>query len=173
MGNPRNSYLWYYAICVTRCTYNLHGISSFNGIFHPGRRRNYQTSSIPSRLAPMSFLFERKKKTMPSPYRIWIISNNSMALGVRYEQTIIIVFHNMWLCIEIVVWNKGYSRFFLMGGKSVSASQTFLLLYQKSLSDIYVMKEYQRKKKKDHFHFSLIDRIRKTLWDCWITNEIK
>lgn len=61
MGNPGNSYLWYYAICATRCTYNMHRISRLNGIFHPGRRGNYQTYSIPSRLAPMSF-FKRKKE---------------------------------------------------------------------------------------------------------------
>nr|YP_010144953.1 clp protease proteolytic subunit [Exacum affine]QQL92358.1 clp protease proteolytic subunit [Exacum affine] len=30
----------------------MHGVSRFNGIFYPGRGRNYQTSSIPSRLAP-------------------------------------------------------------------------------------------------------------------------
>ena len=169
MGNPGNSYLWYYAICVTRCTYNMHGISRFNGIFHSGRRRNYQTSSIPSRLAPMSFFKKKKKKTMPSPYKIWILSNNSMAFGIWYEQTILFVFHNMWLCIEVVVWNKGYSGFDLMDGGSVSASQTLSLLHSKSLSNIYIMKEY---KKKDHFHFSFVFRIKKTLWDCWIANEI-
>lgn len=93
MGNTRNSHLWYYAICATRCAYNMHGISRFNGIFHSGRRRNYQTYSIPSRLAPMSFfIWKKKRKTMPSPYWIWIISNNSMALRVRYEQTIIVFF---------------------------------------------------------------------------------
>lgn len=86
MGTTRNSYLWYYAICATRGTYNMPGISRFNGIFYPGRRNNYQTSSIPSRLAPMSFLFDRKKQTMPSPYEIWILSNNSMALRIRYEK---------------------------------------------------------------------------------------
>ncbi|MBA0637043.1 hypothetical protein Godav_029568, partial [Gossypium davidsonii] len=31
----------------------MHGIGCFNGIFSPGRRRNYQMSSIPSRSAPM------------------------------------------------------------------------------------------------------------------------
>ncbi|KAJ9535445.1 hypothetical protein OSB04_un001434 [Centaurea solstitialis] len=48
----------------------MHGSSRFHGIFDPGRGRNYQTSSIPSRLAPMRLLFERKKKTMPSPVMI-------------------------------------------------------------------------------------------------------
>lgn len=33
----------------------------------------------------MSFLFERKKKTMPSPYELLILSNISMALRIRYE----------------------------------------------------------------------------------------
>lgn len=36
------------------------------------------------------FIWKKKRKTMPSPYWIWIISNNSMALRVRYEQTIIV-----------------------------------------------------------------------------------
>ncbi|KAJ0015037.1 hypothetical protein Pint_21005 [Pistacia integerrima] len=27
----------------------MHGIGRLNGVFYPGRRRNYQTSSIPSR----------------------------------------------------------------------------------------------------------------------------
>nr|QGW14967.1 clp protease proteolytic subunit [Hippophae tibetana] len=31
----------------------MYGISCFNGIFYSGRRGNYQTSSIPSRLAPI------------------------------------------------------------------------------------------------------------------------
>lgn len=34
---------------------------------------------------------------------------------------------------------------------SVSASQTFLLQHQKFFPDIYVMKEYENEKKKDHF----------------------
>ena len=34
----------------------------------------------------MSFLFDRKKQTMPSPYEILILSNNSMALRIRYEK---------------------------------------------------------------------------------------
>lgn len=33
----------------------------------------------------MSFL-RTKKKTMPSPYEIGILSNNSMALRIRYEK---------------------------------------------------------------------------------------
>ncbi|KAK2968900.1 hypothetical protein RJ640_013243 [Escallonia rubra] len=37
----------------------MHGISRFNGIFYPGRRRNYQTSSIPSRLAPMRVMIHQ------------------------------------------------------------------------------------------------------------------
>lgn len=113
MGNTRNSHLWYYAICPTRCTYNLHGISRFNGILHSGRGGNYQTSSIPSRLAPMRFLFEKKEKRL-CLRDIEIISNNSMALKVRYEQTkpnLFLFFHNTRLCIEIVVWKKGYFRF--------------------------------------------------------------
>lgn len=85
MGNTGDSYLWYYAICATRCTDNMHGIGRLHGVFSTGRRSKYQTSSIPSRLAPMSFLFERKKKTMPSPYEFLILSNNSMALRIRYE----------------------------------------------------------------------------------------
>lgn len=84
MGNTWNSHLWYYAICATRYTDNMHGISRLNGVFYPGRRSNYQTSSIPSRLAPMGFLFKRKKKTMPSPYELLILSNISMALRIRY-----------------------------------------------------------------------------------------
>jgi len=31
-------------------------------------------------------LFERKKKTMPSPYEIWILSNNSMAFRIQYKK---------------------------------------------------------------------------------------
>ncbi|KAK3029231.1 hypothetical protein RJ639_037652 [Escallonia herrerae] len=43
-------------------TYNMHGISRFNRIFYPGRRRNYQTSSIPSRLVPIRFLLKKRKE---------------------------------------------------------------------------------------------------------------
>jgi hypothetical protein len=110
MGNTRAGSLWYYAICTTRCTYNMHGSSRFNGIFDPGRWRNYQTSSIPSRLAPMRLLFERKKKTMPSPYEIWILSNNSMALWIRYKK---FCFQNIRLCIERVICEKGISDFII------------------------------------------------------------
>lgn len=68
-----------------------------------------------------------------------------MALGIWYEQTVWFVFHKMWLCIEVVVWNKCYSGFDLMAGESASASQTFLLLHLKYLFNIYVMKEYKKK----------------------------
>ena len=40
----------------------------------------------------MSFLFDRKKQTMPSPYEILILSNNSMALRIRYEKILYCVF---------------------------------------------------------------------------------
>jgi len=153
MGNTRNSHLWYYAICFARCAYNLHGISRFNGIFHSGRRRNYQTSSIPSRLAPMSFyLKKKKKKTMPSPYRMWIIwkiGNNSMALRVRYEQTSI-VFPNMIFCIEIVVWNKGYSDLILCVRSTFQRHKPFFF-HTGSLFMIFTLrkKEYENKKKRN------------------------
>ena len=133
VGNTRSSYLWYYAICRTRCTDNMHGISRFNGIFYSGRRRNYQTSSIPSCSAPMSFVFERKKKTMPSPYEIWLLSNNSMAFWIRYEKK-----KTIRLYIERVVWDKGHFRFYLIYRKPIAASQTFLFSPQKTN---YVMKE--------------------------------
>jgi hypothetical protein len=67
----------------------MHGISRFNGIFYSGRGNNYQTSSIPSRLAPMIFLFDlkEKKKTMPARYMKYeYLSNNSMALRIRYKK---------------------------------------------------------------------------------------
>lgn len=51
----------------------------------------------------MSFLFERKKKTMPSPYELLILSNNSMALRIRYENSYCFFFQNIRLCIEGVV----------------------------------------------------------------------
>jgi len=47
----------------------------------------------------MSFL-RTKKKTMPSPYEIGILSNNSMALRIRYEK---FFFQNIRLYIERVV----------------------------------------------------------------------
>lgn len=166
MGNTRNSHLWYYAICFAWCTYNMHGISRFNGILYSGRRRNYQTSSIPSRLAPMSFYLKKKKKTMPSPYRMWIIGNNSMALRVRYEQTII-VFPNTRFCIEIVVWNKGYFRFdfIYVSGVHFQRHKPFFF-HTRSLLLIFMLrkKECENEKKKDHF--SLFDHIKKKLWDC-------
>lgn len=39
------------------------------------------------------YLFERKKKTMPSPYEIWILSNNSMALWIRYKKNFLFSQH--------------------------------------------------------------------------------
>lgn len=78
MGNTRSCYFWHYAICATGCTDNMYGISRLNGIFYPGRRNDYQTSSIPPRLAPMSFyylFFERKKKENYA-FAIWINRNN-------------------------------------------------------------------------------------------------
>lgn len=55
----------------------------------------------------MIFLFERKKKTMPSRYELKIVSNNSMALRIRYEKKIFFFFffkiQNIRLCIERVV----------------------------------------------------------------------
>lgn len=150
MGSTRSSSLWYYAICATRYTYSMHGISRFNGIFSPDRRKNYQTSSIPSRLAPMRFLVERKNKTMPSPYEIWIFSNNSMALWIRYKKVFYCFFQNIRLCIERVVWDKMDFRFYLIYRESSSASQTFLFSHQRSLNNIYVMKEC---KKKTRFFF--------------------
>jgi len=48
--------------------------------------------------------------------------------------------------------------------RSILASQTFLLPHYKSLSDIYVMKEYENEKQKESF--SLFNPIRKKLWDC-------
>jgi hypothetical protein len=48
----------------------------------------------------MIFLFERKK-TMPSPYELKIVSNNSMALRIRYEEKIFLFY--IRLCIERVV----------------------------------------------------------------------
>ena len=103
MGNTRNSYLWYYAICATRYTNSMYGISCFNGIFYSSRRGNYQTSSIPSRLAPMSFLIWETKRGL-CLRAIWILSNNSMALRIRYE---IFFFKKLTLYIERVVWDKG------------------------------------------------------------------
>ena len=99
---------------------DMYGVGCFNGIFYPGRRRNYQTSSIPSRLAPMRLLFERKKKTMPSPYEIWILSNNSMALWIRYKK---FCFQNIRLCIERVIWEKGISD--LLIGSPVQRHKLF------------------------------------------------
>ena len=113
MGNTRNGDLWYYAICATRYTDNMHGIGRFYGIFSSSRRRNYQTSSIPSRLAPMSFLFDRKKRTMPSRYMKYeYFSNNSMALRIRYH---FFFFKILTLCIEGVVWDKVFFfKFYLI-----------------------------------------------------------
>lgn len=51
----------------------------------------------------MSFLFERKKKTMPSPYELLILSNNSMALRIRYENFLLFFFQKIRLYIERVV----------------------------------------------------------------------
>lgn len=163
MGNTGSGSLWYYAICATRCTYNMHGISRFNGIFYPGRRRNYQTSSIPSRLAPMRLLFERKKKTMPSPYEIWILSNNSMALWIWYKK---FCFQNIRLYIERVIWEKGFSYFIIfIIGSPVRRHKLFS--HQRSLNNIYRAK----KKKKNSFFLSLFDQIKKQLWDCWMTDK--
>ena len=160
MGNTRSSYLWYYAICTTRCTDNMHGIGRFNRIFSSGRRRNYQTSSIPSCSAPMSFVFERKKKTMPSPYEIWLLSNNSMAFWIRYEKPFFFIFVFFFqksiirLYIERIVWDKGHFRFYLIYRKPIAASQTFLFSHQRDNNNIYLRKEYKKKK----------------LWDCLITD---
>ncbi|KAJ6397227.1 hypothetical protein OIU84_018243 [Salix udensis] len=74
MGNTRIAIYDTMQFVRPACTNSMHGISRFNGIFYSGRRKNYQTSSIPSRLAPMSFYFlfyfKEKKKAMPSPYEI-------------------------------------------------------------------------------------------------------
>lgn len=104
MGNPRNSYLWYYAICTTGCTDSMHGISRFNGIFCFGRRKNYQTSSIPSRLAPMILFFQEKNEDYACA--IWILSNNSMALRVRYAK-IVFFFQNHSIMYRKSSMNKG------------------------------------------------------------------
>ncbi len=173
MGTTRNSYLWYHAICGTRCTYSMHGIGRFNGILYPGRRRNYQTFSIPSRLAPMSFLFERKNKTVPSPHEIGILSNNSMALRIRYEKILLLFFQNIRLCIERVVWEKRYFRFFLSIGSPFQRHKLFLFSHRKALNNIYVIKSTKiKKKKKIKIIFFPYFRIKKKLWDCWITDEI-
>ena len=162
MGNTGGRSLWYYAICATRCTYNMHGISRFNGIFYPGRRRNYQTSSIPSRLAPMRLLFERKKKTMPSPYEIWILSNNSMALWIRYKK---FCFQNIRLCIERVIWEKGISYFII--GSPVQRHKLFS--HQRSLNNIYSI---ERKKKNIYsFFLSLFDQKSNFGIAEWQTNH--
>lgn len=127
MGTTRNSYLWYYAICATRGTYNMPGISRFNGIFYPGRRNNYQTSSIPSRLAPMSFLFDRKKQTMPSPYEIWILSNNSMALRIRYEKILYCFFFKTLDYVSKEKYEiKGISDFILSIGGPFQRHKLFV-----------------------------------------------
>lgn len=83
------------------------------------------------------FYLREIKKTMPSPYEIWILSNNSMALRIRYEK--FLHCQKIRLCIERVVWEKGYFRFSLIYRESTSASQTFLFLFWKTLNNIYVM----------------------------------
>lgn len=77
------------------------------------------------------------------------------------------------LYIERVVWNKRYFWFYLIYRKSVSASQTFLFSHRSALNNIYVMKEYENKKKQDYFFLILFDPIKKKLWDCWITDKSK
>ena len=173
MGNTRNSYLWYYAICATRCTNSMHGISRFNGIFYSGRRKNYQTSSIPSRLAPMSFYFlfyfKEKKKAMPSPYEIWILSNNSMAFRIQYKKFFLFRF-NIRLCIERVVWDsKGSSDFILFIGSLFQCHKLFFLFsHQKVLKCyLYYYKLWKRTKKRLYSFFHFFFQIKKKkLWDC-------
>ena len=58
----------------------------------------------------------------------------------------------MRLCIERVVWNKGYFRFDLIYRKSISASQTFsFFVFTPEVSFQYLCYERVRKKKQDHF----------------------
>lgn len=157
MGNTRNSYLWYYAICATRCTNSMHGISRFNGIFYSGRRKNYQTSSIPSRLAPMSFYFlfyfKEKKKAMPSPYEIWILSNNSMAFRIQYKKFFLFRF-NIRLCIERVVWDiRGSSDFI---GSLFQCRKLFFCFHTRRFLMLFILLWIMKedKKKKDYILFS-------------------
>jgi hypothetical protein len=40
---------------------------------------------------------------MPSPYELLILSNNSMALRIRYANSLLFFFQDIRLCIERVV----------------------------------------------------------------------
>ena len=143
MGYPWSGYLWYNAICATRCTDNMHGISRFNGIFYLGRRRNYQTSSIPSRSAPMRFLFERKNKTMPSPYEYEVIIAWHFEFDIKIKQ-FLLFFQNIWLCIERVVWDKRYFLFFYWRFQ-FSVTNFYIYFHTGGLS--CVLKEFENKKR--------------------------
>lgn len=77
-----------------------------------------------------SFFIWEKKENYAFARRI--LSNNSMALRIRYE----FFFQKIWLCIERVVWDKRYFRLSLIYRKSNSASQTCLFSHQWALNNI-------------------------------------
>lgn len=83
---------------------------------------------------------------MPSPYWIWIIGNNSMALRVRYEQTII-VFPNMIFSIEIVVWKKVISDLIFYVGSTFQRHKPFSFTPE-AFFWYFSYEEYEKKKRK-------------------------
>lgn len=76
-----------------------------------------------------------------------LVSNNSMALRIRYEFFFyfFFFFQNIRLCIERVVWEKGHFQFYLNCRGPISASQTFFLLTPEAINNIYVMEEYKKR----------------------------
>lgn len=119
MGITRNSYFWCYATCATRYIYNMHGTSRFNGIFYPGRRRNYQTFCIPSRLAlaPMSFYLRKKDYafTIKNINIYYVMSKNSMALWIRYAKFCSFFFKTLDYVSREEYEIKGIPDFYLSG----------------------------------------------------------
>lgn len=81
----------------------------------------------------MIFLFDlkEKKKTMPARYMKYeYLSNNSMALRIRYKKKKF--FKILTLCIERVVWDKRYFQFYLIYREDLFSVTNFFVFTPKS-----------------------------------------
>lgn len=103
--------------------------------------------------------------------------NNKVIIAWHFEFDISkpsLFFYNMRFRIERVVWDKRNFWFDFIYQGSISASQTFLFSHHTSEGSFQYFC-YERVLKWKNIHkiiLSLFDRIKKKLWDCWITDEI-